>query len=234
MAVEISVVIPALNEQKYIKYSLSGLKRQTFKNFETIVVDGGSEDGTAALARKYAKVIMYTKRGAASGRNRGAKIAKGRIILFLDADTKPTPRLLETYSKIFSDKDVAVATGPIYPLERTRATVRLGYSFVSKSFTRLSILIGLPAIAGSNFAVRADAFRKAGGFNEKFITYEDWDLSGRIKKYGKIVYSKDAVVYTSARRVLAWGVIGYFLFYAINILMYYFLRRARTNYTDIR
>lgn len=231
---EISVIIPTLNEQKYIKYPISGLKKQTFDDFETIFVDGASEDGTVRIAGGYSRVVTCTKHGVASARNMGAGLARGRILLFLDADTKPSPRLLETYSRVFSDPDVAAATGPIYPIEDRKLKVRVGYALVSILFVKASIWAGRPSIVGSNFAVRADRFWKANGFREELITYEDWDLSYRIKRYGKVRYSDDAVVRTSARRILAWGLWGYFAFYLVNMMMYHVLRRARTNYKNIR
>ncbi|MDE1768825.1 MAG: glycosyltransferase [Candidatus Micrarchaeota archaeon] len=229
-----SVIIPALNEQKYIKYPIDGLKKQTFRDFETIVVDGGSEDRTRSIARKHAKVTVALRKGVAAGRNKGAVVSRGKILVFIDADTKPSRALLATYADAFKDKRVVAATGPIYPLEKTSRRIRLGYGFVSVPFVKLSILLGRPSIVGSNFAVRTESFIKAGGFDPKLITYEDWDLSMRLKKFGKIVYLDDAVVHTSARRIVAWGVWGYLLYYVINMFMYTFLKRARKNYTEIR
>ena len=231
---EISVIIPALNEGRYIGYPLEGLKRQSFRNFETIVVDGGSEDGTVRIARRSARVISGMRKGVGAARNAGAKAAKGRILLFLDADTKPSPGLLRAYHVIFSNSEAVAATGPIFPLEKARRGIRWGYSFVSTLFVRSSIIMGIPTIVGSNFAVRSSVFKKSGRFNENFITYEDWDLSGRLKRYGKIVYSDDAKVYTSVRRVMVWGVFGYFMFYLTNIIMYYTLRRTLKRYWPIR
>ncbi len=230
----ISVIIPALNEQKYIKYPLEGLKHQTFMDFETIVVDGGSEDKTRSIARKHAKVIVALRKGVAAGRNKGAEGSKGKILVFIDADTKPSRNLLETYANAFKDRRVVAATGPIYPLEKTSRRVSFGYGFVLVPFVKLSILLGRPSIVSSNFAVRTESFTKAGGFDPKLLTYEDWDLSMKLKKFGKIVYLDDAIVHTSARRIVAWGVWGYFLYYMINMFMYTFLKRARKNYKEIR
>ena len=234
MVPEISVIIPAFNEEKYIKYPLEGLKVQSFTDFETIVVDGGSEDKTVRIAKRYAKVIVNRKRGVSAARNLGAQNAKGKILFFLDADTKPSPSLLESYHKAFLDKSIIAATGPIYPLEKTKRRINVGYSFVSILFVKISILLKSPTIVGSNFAIRADTFRKVKGFNEKLITYEDWDLSGRIKGFGKIRYIGESKVYTSARRVIAWGLFGYFLFYLTNMLMYHALKKTRDNYRVIR
>ncbi len=230
----ISVVIPALNEEKYIKYPLSGLRKQNFHDFETIVVDGGSKDKTRAIARKDAKVVIDLKKGPGASRNRGAKESKGRILVFLDADTQPSSGLLEAYSNAFKKKGVVAATGPIYPLEKTGSFINWGYRFVSVHFVKFTILIGMPSVVGSNFAVRSDVFSKVHGFDPKLLTYEDWDLSMKLKRLGSIIYVNDATVKTSARRVVAWGVWGYFAYHVINMFMYNLFKTSRKNYKTIR
>lgn len=234
MEPEISVIIPALNEERYINSSLNGLKNQTFKNFETIVVDGGSTDGTRNVAEKNAKVIVERRKGAASARNTGAKIARGDILLFLDADTVPSKSLLSTYASAFKNGKVAVATGPIRPLEDTSLFVRTGYSFVSVLLVRVSILVGRPSVVGANFAVRKDAFKRAKGFNPKMITYEDWDLSVRLKKYGKVRFIQDAAVKTSIRRIKKWGMMGFFKYYVGNIARYHLFKEPKKDYLPVR
>jgi glycosyltransferase involved in cell wall biosynthesis len=231
---KVSVVIPALNEEKYIGYTFDGLGRQSFKDFEVIVADAGSADKTREIARKYgAKVVIERRKGIARGRNAGAKVAKGDILIFLDADTKPSPRLIESYVKGLKG-DVVAATGPILPLEKTKKSIRWGYKFVSILFVKLAIKIGRPTIVGSNFAVRRNAFEKVGGFNSNLITYEDWDLSKRLKKYGKIIYIDDAVVYTSARRIFAWGIHGFFNFHVGNMIRYNLFKKPKDEYEPIR
>ncbi|MCL5427597.1 MAG: glycosyltransferase family 2 protein, partial [Candidatus Marsarchaeota archaeon] len=92
---EISVVVPAVNEERYIGYMFEGLSRQVFRNFEVIVVDGNSTDKTRDIARANgAKVIIEKRRGIGRARNVGAMTARGRIIVFIDADTKPSPTFL--------------------------------------------------------------------------------------------------------------------------------------------
>ncbi len=232
--VKISVIIPALNEEKYIHYSLEGLKKQSFKDFETIVSDGGSSDKTRDIAKKYAKVVIDRTKGMAAGRNTGAKAAKGEILVFLDADTKPSRDLLKVYSTAFGNGIIA-ATGPILPLEKNlNKRIGLGYRFVSILFVKLSIMLGRPSIVGSNFAVRRDVFNKVHGFNPALKTYEDWDLSSKLKEQGKIVYLDGALVYTSARRVMAWGVWGYFAFHVDNMFRYHFLKKPKGEYPVIR
>jgi glycosyltransferase involved in cell wall biosynthesis len=231
--VKISVIIPALNEEHYILGTLKALQKQSFKDFEVIVADGGSKDKTREIAKKYAKVIIERKKGMGAGRNAGAKVAKGEIIVFLDADTFPSKDLLKTYSSAF-DSEIIAATGPILPLEKVSKRVGWGYEIVSVFFVKLTIMMGQPSIVGSNFAVKRKIFDKVGGFDEKLLTYEDWDLSSKLKKFGKIAYCDDAKVKTSARRVLAWGVSGYFLYHVTNMVRYYTIKKPQTSYPEIR
>jgi len=232
--VAISVIIPAFNEQKYIKYVLDGLHAQTFKNFETIVVDGGSTDMTRKIASRHARVIVKRKKGIGVARNAGARIAKGEILVFLDADTKPSRMVLKAYYDAFKDKRTVAATGPILPLEKTSKRVNAGYKAVSVFLVKSSILFGRPSVVGSNFAVRKKVFDMVGGFNEKFITYEDWDLSLRLRKKGAIVYVKKALVYTSVRRIREWGMSGFFMYHSLNVLRYHLLKKPNRQYDPIR
>ncbi len=231
----ISVVIPAINEEKYIKNVFAGLDAQTFRNFEVIVVDGGSKDRTRDIAKKHAKVIIEKRKGTGRARNAGAEIAKGEVLVFIDADTKPSEELLMSYNKAFDDDKVVAATGPILPLEKdSRLAIRLGYSFVTKYILRIAMIFGRPSVVGSNFAVRKDAFDKAGGFDKKMMTYEDWDLSNRLKKFGKIAYLKEAIVKTSTRRVVRWGIVGYIIFYIEDMIRYHLFKKTKSNYKQIR
>ncbi|MDE1860552.1 MAG: glycosyltransferase [Candidatus Micrarchaeota archaeon] len=231
----LSVIIPALNEEKYIPVTLAALSEQTFKDFEIIVVDGNSQDKTREIAKRCAKVVIEEGRGAGIARNTGARYARGDLLVFLDADTKPSKNLLRTYYNVFkNDPTVVAATGPILPIEKTNKKIHLGYKFVTIVFVKATILMGRAALVGSNFAVRAKAFKEIGGFDPTLITYEDWDLSARLDKVGKIVYKKKASVRTSARRAMAWGVWFYFRYHMVNMFMYHVLKRSREDYEPIR
>ena len=235
MSPEISVVIPAYNEESYIGSVFEGLRRQTFRNFETIVVDGGSTDRTREIAHAAgAKVIIFKKRNIGAARNAGVKIASGSIIMFTNADTKACRNLLKTYSQLFTDKGVVAATGPLIPLEETTAFIRFGYLFASVYLAKLSFMTGKPAISGSNFAIRKSAFRKCGGFDESLFTYEDLDLAHRLARRGSVKYIDSAVVATSTRRILKWGVPRYILFNAGNVAKYNLFHASKEEYEPVR
>ena len=154
---KISVIVPAKNEEKYIMNVFEGLGAQTFKDFEIIVVDGGSSDRTVSIAKRYGKVIIDKRKGIGTARNTGVKHARGDILVFLDADTKPSAALLKTYYKAINNEVIA-ATGPILPLEKTNFRTKIGFKFVSIFFVKIAIAIGIPTIVGSNFAAEKKSF----------------------------------------------------------------------------
>ena len=227
-------MIPTLNEEKYILNVFNGLKEQSFKDFEVIVADKESTDKTRQIAKRNgAKVVVTSKAGISAGRNAGAKIARGKILVFIDADTRPSKDLLKIYSKAFGGSTIA-ATGPIFALEKTDKLTKLGYAFVSELFVKLSIAFGKASIIGSNFAVKKSVFDKVRGFDENLITYEDYDLSRRISRYGTIKFLEEASVSASIRRVAAWGMGKYFTYHVGNMIRYKFFRKAKDDYGPIR
>ncbi len=199
----ISVIIPTLNEEKYIENCLKALSLQDYKDFEIIVVDSNSKDKTVKIAKKYTDKVIVTKRkGVSYARNLGAKHANGKILLFLDADTIPSFNLLKEIAKAFRKKDVVGATCYVFPYPPDELSTF--YFIFYNIFSRASLKVK-PQIAGIVCAYRKDIFFKVGGFNEKLKILEDFDLSERISKYGKIKFLKDAYVLTSNRRIEHWG-----------------------------
>src|SRR3989344_7961209 len=87
-----SIVIPAHNEENYIKSTLHSIKNQTFQNFETIIVANGCTDGTEETIKKRTneklRLLSLPKANVSVARNAGALNAQGEILLFLDADTQ--------------------------------------------------------------------------------------------------------------------------------------------------
>ena len=154
----ISVIIPALNEEKYIHIPLEALRHQTFKDFEVIVVDGKSKDRTVQVARKYGAKVIVEKSAVSKARNIGARAAKGKLLVFLDGDTKPGKDLLKAYHDRIKGKVIA-ATGPIYPLEKTKRRIRYAYKFVTVDLIKFSIKAGFPSLVGSNFAITKAVFQ---------------------------------------------------------------------------
>jgi glycosyltransferase involved in cell wall biosynthesis len=201
----LSVIIPTFNEEKYIALTLESLKNQDYEgSYEIIVADGMSDDGTVKIAKKYAdKIVLVERGGPAAGRNEGAKIAKGGILLFVDADTILLPNTLSELSKPFIDERVVGVACSVLPLS-SKIKDFLLYRFLSE-FVNISIKLKRAQIPGICCAYRRDAFEKVGGFDENLGSLEDFDLSRRIAKLGKIVYVGSTFVLTSHRRIETWG-----------------------------
>ena len=199
----ISVVVPALNEEKYIGRCLSSLTCQTYPRglYEIIVVDNGSIDRTAEIARKYgAKVVYEPKRGVGPARRRGAEEARGEVIAGTDADTIAPPTWVQAIARAFSsDEALGAVTGPIL-LHDGNSFQRWAARCVSNPATRLSFAVGRGVIVGNNFAVRARDYWTVGGFDASLFSAEDIDLGARLSAVTRTVYGPTMAMYVSARR----------------------------------
>ena len=195
----VSIIVPALNEENYIESCLKSLKNQDFKGkYEIIVVDGNSKDNTVEIAKKYTKKVFKCKKGIARQRNYGAKLAKGNIFAFLDSDTIADKNWLSQLSKSFSKKDVVAVTGKLFPIEKTApAKAYEAINHVQKNL----IKINMPLFWGASCAFRKEAFEKLKGFNEKMKTSEDHDISLRMRKIGKVKFNSKMIAFTSYRRL---------------------------------
>jgi glycosyltransferase involved in cell wall biosynthesis len=219
------VVIPTLNEEQYLQKCLASLKNQEgHDNFEIIVVDGGSSDGTLKIAKKYTNNIMLSNiQSPGIQRNLGAKKAKGKILAFIDADTVASKNWLENIVKTFQDKGVVAVTGPLLPLEKIRRWHL--YIFVN-SLQRLLTKINYPLFWGASCAFRTTAFWRVKGFDKTLLTSEDHDMSLKIKKIGKVKFNENILAYTSHRKFLKNEQEAYFL-YVKDIFDYFILKKMR-------
>lgn len=198
----VSVVIPTLEEENYIEKTLSNLQKVTTP-IEIIVVDGGSHDRTVEIARRFTdNVYSIRKRGISSGRNYGAKLANGDVLVFLDTDVIFPVDFVEKIQKAFEDSSVAGATCNIMPSQfRPDATPFFYfYNKLIKMFTRIK-----PHSRGEFFTARKSAFLRVGGFDESMPCLEDHDLANRLSKHGRFVFIPDLTMYESLRRIQKLG-----------------------------
>ncbi len=234
---KISIIIPTYNEEKYIRTTLESIRKQPYRDIEVIVADSDSSDKTRELARKtYPGVVIVNRkeRGVGIACNAAARIAKGKLLMFIDADTSVTRDLLSSYEAAFEDREVVAATGPIIPLEKTTRSITFGYKMVSVYTVKFFIGIGKPSTISSNLMVRRSSYLRLGGFSTTMNTYYDWDLSNRLSKIGRIVFVKDAVAKTSVRRIEKWGMLRYFTFHAGNVIKYNLFHKPEQEYEPIR
>jgi len=234
-ACDISVIIPTLNEEKYLPRCLESLVNESRKApAEIIVVDGGSKDGSVQLAKQYAdKVLLEPARPVGAARNVGAKHAEGEILAFIDADTMAGKNWLEEIAETFRSTRRAVGvTGPTHPYEGTQLD-KLAYHVATGWAQRLSLRFGRPHVAGLNCAYRRKAFWDAGGFDENRVLSEDVMLSLRMRHQGQIVFNPEMIAYTSLRRIKKYGYLYLTTYYAINGAMMVLFDRT-LGYPQVR
>ncbi len=206
----LSAIVPSLNEEKLIAATLSHLKRVVPKGTQIIVADGHSSDRTRAIARHFANVVREAKKtgtSIASGRNAGAKLAKGDVLLFCDADTKPEKAFVRQALRILDERKDVVSVGCEIRPDVSDWNTQAFFTFLNL-IVRVSTFLGYPVVAGNCIFYRADAFRKAGGFDESMHASEDQDLSRRIAKIGKVVLLTRYTAKTSNRRLAHEGWVG--------------------------
>jgi glycosyltransferase involved in cell wall biosynthesis len=212
MPAEFSVVIPALNEEKYLKSCLKSIVSQNFprNKYEIIVSDGNSSDKTVSIARKYAdKVVVTRKKGIWYGRNFGARFAKGKYLVFIDADTTIEKDYLETIHKQLSGDCVAVSMG--FRLSEGGILLHAAED-INNAYHYAITLFGGKTLFGFNMAVDRNVFLKVGGFKNKPL--EDLNFAKNCSKQGKVKFIPRKMVSTSARRILLWGLWKTFRYYS--------------------
>jgi len=232
---KVSVIIPTLNEEKNITKTLKAIRAQkTDFEVEVIVADGESEDKTVLLARRYAdKIVTERTHTIAAGRQAGAMVAEGEILVYTDADAIPEKDWLKNIVGAFKDKKVVGAYGWILPLKGGRLEVFL-LKYLALIVAYLASLIGFDYLAGSNMAIRKDAFDKVGGMNIHLTTGEDIDIIKRVRKLGKVVFVPQAKVKYSMRRIRNWGYKKYLLFHTKNYFKMHFFNKSEEKYEPIR
>lgn len=208
---EFSVIIPALNEGNYIEGCLKSISRQTFPRdkYEIIVSDGTSVDKTVEIAKKYADMVVTSeKRGIWWGRNYGAKFAKGKYLVFIDADTTIKEDYLEVVHKYLEMGVVGLTMG--FEIEGKGPKRRI-IEFMSGGYWWLNSKIGNGSLIGINICIPKDIFMKVGGFKEYAL--EDAAFDKELRTEGKTLFLIQRKVVTSARRLEEYGAIGLCRYY---------------------
>ena len=193
----ISVVIPSLNEEKYLPILLESLKNQTFKDYEVIVADAGSKDQTIEIAKTYgAKVVAGGMPGP--GRNRGAEAATGEFLFFFDSDVVLPTDFLEKAITEMDDLYIDLATCEFLPL--SELTIDKAVFQLSNLIVKMNQNLN-PRAAGFCIFINRRLFKRIGGFDESVVIAEDHDLVERASKFRPLKFLKSTSLSVSVRRL---------------------------------
>jgi glycosyltransferase involved in cell wall biosynthesis len=192
----ISVIVPTLNEEKYIERCLKSIKNQSFKNFEIILSDGSSEDKTVEKAKKFVdKIVISKERGEGKQKNEGARVAKGKILFFAEADMILHKDCLE---EAFKKIEEGYIGGKFYEsVEHKSFSCKL-YEAVSRFSDNLCLKFFKFPSGSPVLFIRKDLYEKVGGFHDKLYF---WDLHffKRARRFGKFCLVKKVRVKSVGR-----------------------------------
>ena len=210
----ISIIIPTLNEEHHVGKLLDDLSRQTRSDFEVIVVDGASEDGTCdvALSREGKvpglRLIQSDVCGLALQRNLGGRSAEADRLFFMDADGRVDENFLEKLTREIKARAIECGTALSTPMSN-RIFDRIYYKFYLDIMIRITQYFS-PIVTGACIYSTRSIFDEVGGFDEK-ILFEDSDFANRARRVGRYGVLTRARVRTSVRRLDAdgrWTVAG--------------------------
>lgn len=196
---ELSVIIPAYNEEAYLPRTLGSLFAQA-GSFEVIVVDGGSTDKTVDVALSHLSVrVVRSPKGRAVQMNQGARAARGRVLVFLHADTLLPPGALDKVSALSEHEGPEGLAGAFWhSFDEGRLSLRLVSLVDNLRCWWTRVPYGDQALF-----VGRERFWRLGGFSEE-AALEDMEFSRRLNRSGR-VHLLGPPVRTSARKFLAMG-----------------------------
>lgn len=196
----ISIIIPYYNCARYIEETLQSIEQQSYRNFEVILVNDGSHESDTKILeniiqeKSYIQYVYQNNKGVANARNTGGRLAKGKFLLFLDADDLLHQEYLQKTIEVLQST-------PNCKLVYTKAQ----FFEAQTGDWRLSPYLGLKSILQSNMIYitalhRHVDFEDLNGFDEDLQTHEDWDYWIRLLQDGGHAICLDEILFFYRKR----------------------------------
>jgi glycosyltransferase involved in cell wall biosynthesis len=220
LSIDASIIIPTLDEAKCIEQTLKSVARQrSIFSFEVIVSDGGSKDNTVKIARKYSRVVICSIKGTGTQLDFAANLSRGKILIFLDADTLLPESYLQRVVESFRTNESLWACGAPFGYDgRKRYKIKLGrITSAITDYVPVNLAMYLwyvfrdvfhfTEIPGCNFCIRRDIFFEVGGFKRFPLIPVDVALSSAVRELmkrkgmGRMKIFKTMIVLTSPRHI---------------------------------
>ena len=227
--IDFSFIVPAYNEELLLPQTLEVLNEiigQLSEQFqgEVVVVDNNSSDNTSECANKAGATVVFEKENCiARSRNAGASNAKGKFLIFVDADTKPDYDVVKKSLDSLNDGKVCGGGAKVqFDIPKLPFFAKLIV------FWWESITFFIPLAAGSYLFCLKQAWEDTKGFNEKLYASEEVNFSYKLKKWGRKHKKKFILlpnrVLTSARKVQWHSSIFMFFFIMLNCICPFLVR----------
>jgi glycosyltransferase involved in cell wall biosynthesis len=201
VTLRVSVVIPTHNHGRFVEEAVESVLGQTHPPAETIVVDDGSTDDTAARLERFAgrvEVIRQANAGVSAARNRGAAHATGELLAFLDADDAWVSTKLERQvARLQADEGLGLVHCGVIEVDadgqKLRERLDGQEGWVADAMLRFGgegVILG----GGSGAVLRRDAYLEVGGFDARLSTSADWDLYYRVARGHRVGFVPEPLV----------------------------------------
>ena len=192
----VSVIMPSYNSKKYIKKAIDSVLEQTYSNFELIIVDGNSTDGTLDILDEYKKqdrrikVIQDEGRGIGAALHLGCQIASGKFIARMDSDDIAINTRFEKQLKIFhSIPNLILVASPVIYINEDDSIVGYSFPYTNKRIIQEKVYL----IAHPTVMMKKDAYVKAGGY-QPLLRAEDYFLWNRMRLMGEFYIFKEPLI----------------------------------------
>lgn len=193
MTIDVSIVIPLYNKESVISQTLNSVLRQSYKNWECVIVDDGSTDKSVEVVEAfiaqhpgYWRIIRQSNQGQAVARNNGVINSTGEFIAFLDADDLWPPNKISNQVAALGANPKAVCVLSAYAIFGKNRLRVVRHSSPNELLTRWLDMSGFGGGLESVGLVRKSALAEIGGFDTTFSTSSGLDLTLRLSKVGKI------------------------------------------------
>ncbi len=210
----VSVIVPVYNNPRGLKDTMNSLVNQDFRagDYEIIIVDNGSTDGTVDIAKSYMEkysnpiwcLVENNIQSSYAARNKGIQAAKGQILAFTDADCVPIQEWVRNGLNKFADLDISMVAGRIEFTYKTNKPNIWEYYDAAGKLKQKNYVDGAGFGATANLFVRKKLFEKYGLFLSSLESGGDYEFGRRLTQAGELlVYAGDTLVYHRARSTFA-------------------------------
>jgi glycosyltransferase involved in cell wall biosynthesis len=203
-APSVSVVIPVRDDARYLRQCLAYLQRQSAPPLEIIVVDNGSSDDSAAVARRFgSRVLDQPEVGIPIASATGYDAAVGDVIARLDSDSRPGPEWVATVQRLFSehpDADAVTGSGLLVTDDGHAQPVR-SRLYLGPYFALVKLALGNRPVFGSAMALRRSVWRRVGATvcRHDATVHDDMDLSVHLGPAATVIFDRRLTIPVSAR-----------------------------------
>lgn len=185
-----SIITPSFNQAKYIEQNIKSVLNQDYPYVEHIIIDGGSQDGTINILKKYPhlKWISEPDRGQSDALNKGFKLAKGEIIGWLNSDDFYIPRIFSVVADKFEDENVMAVCGDGYEVDENGDIIRPLLSRFMKPDDLIRYWRWRYEFVQPSLFFRRNLLEKVGYLDENLHYAMDYDFLIRLGKNYQIHY----------------------------------------------